>query len=494
MNKIWAASYLAVASLVGCTAEDSQTEPVKQTHQTIVAGAGYTTFDKDLEGCLNGGNPNGVNCNAYSGKDKVYMSGGPHHPTNGLSDGSYFFAVLTPGSQLAGFLDGAMGNLSDTTVGGTTGDLGSGDDAVLERTFTVSDHEVVSYLGHHAVGETPNGRYAIGLAPFDDTDNPGGVYILAICASGATSPSQCKYDAFRIKEGDPNDPPPVFPIVNGGKYYDANLNGQWDQATEPGIANWQIDYTDEVSGTVETGGDGLFTLELIPDHYVFEEKQATNTQWHPNGGYTPAWFQTGNTVDQTSTTGGAYAHLNSDKTYYIEVDDNQVVNGLFFGNICIGAGGGHTLGFWSNKNGQALIDGADLAALVALNLRNANGSSFDPGSKTAYRTWVLNATATNMAYMLSAQMSAAVLNVREGFVSDQATIYAPGTTSADALGFARLSDVIAEANASLGTYGLVLSDSAERAHQEALKNALDNANNNTNFVQASPATCPTATF
>ncbi|HTL35867.1 MAG TPA: hypothetical protein VL326_22210 [Kofleriaceae bacterium] len=493
MRAYWKAGFLAAASLVACTGDDPQpSTPTQQTHQTIVAGAGYTTFDAALGGCLNGGNPNGINCNAYSAKDKVYMSGGPNTNNHGLTDGWYFFAVLTPGSQLDGFLDGNLGNLSDVTAGGTTGDSGSGDD-VSNRTFRVASNELVEYTGTHAVGTTPNGRTAIGLAPFDDTDNPGGVYILAICASGATDPSQCKYDAFRIRHDDPTQPPPQFPLVDGGKYYDANLNGQYD-AGETWIPGWQIDFHDEVSGTVTTGEDGKFTLELIPDHYTFAEEHATNTTTMQNGSVVPAWFQTGNTVDQTSSEGGAYVVLNSDKTYYLEVDDNQKVHGLYFGNICIGKGGGLTIGFWSNKNGQALIDAADLAALVALNLRSANGSNFDPASKSAYRTWLLNATATNMAYMLSAQLSASVLNVRNGFVSTMATIYAPGTNSADALGFARLADVQAEANTELGLHGYVVAAGPIRTYQEALKNALDNSNNDKNFVQATPATCPTATF
>ncbi|HEY5926949.1 MAG TPA: hypothetical protein VIV11_34920, partial [Kofleriaceae bacterium] len=117
-----------MASLVGCASEDPEHLTTQQTHQPIVAGAGYTTFDEALGGCLNGANPNGINCNAYDRKEHVFMSGGPNHPQNGLSDGTYFFAVLTPGSQNAGFLDGANGNLSDTVVGGTAGDNGSGDD------------------------------------------------------------------------------------------------------------------------------------------------------------------------------------------------------------------------------------------------------------------------------------------------------------------------------------------------------------------------------
>jgi hypothetical protein len=86
-----------------------------------------------------------------------------------------------------------------------------------------------------------------------------------------------------------------------------------------------------------------------------------------------------------------------------------------------------------------------------------------------------------------------VLNVRN-LISADLMIYAPGTTSANALGFARLGDVIAEADAALAANGVVLSDSPVRAYQAALKNALDNSNNDKNYVQAGPATCPTATF
>ncbi|HEY5927980.1 MAG TPA: hypothetical protein VIV11_40115, partial [Kofleriaceae bacterium] len=344
-------------------------------------------------------------------------------------------------------------------------------------------NEILIYTGTHPVGTTPNGRAAISLFPFDDTDNNGGVYILAICATGATDPSQCKYDAFRIKNGDPDDPTPQFPLAHGGKYYDANVNGQWDGG-EVGIASWQIDYHDMISGTIETGPNGLFTLELIPDTYLFVEKQSISG----------TWMQTGNTVDQTSTTGGATATLNGDMTYTITVDDDQTVAGLFFGNVCLGAGGGKTIGFWSNKNGQALIDSGDLYALRGLHLRNVNGSDFDPVSAKGYRTWVLSATAVNMAYMLSAQLSATVLNVRNNLVEDDAIVYAPGTNSGNALGFTTIAELIAEANTALAGSGVVLSDSPVRAYQEALKNALDAANNNWNFVQAGQATCATPAF
>ena len=155
---------------------------------------------------------------------------------------------------------------------------------------------------------------------------------------------------------------------------------------------------------------------------------------------------------------------------------------------------GHTLGFWSNKNGQALIDSGDLQALRDLNLYTWPSTVFDPTTKAQVRTWLLNGTATNMAIMLSVQMAATVLNIRNGFVNSGAIVYAPGTNSADGNGFASLSALITEANTSLATNASVLSDNPERAHQEALKNAFDAANNNLNFLQAGPSTCTAPAF
>jgi hypothetical protein len=56
-----------------------------------------------------------------------------------------------------------------------------------------------------------------------------------------------------------------------------------------------------------------------------------------------------------------------------------------------------------------------------------------------------------MAYMLSAQLAAMELNVFNGFVNGNALIYAPGTTSANALGYASVNAVMAEANTDLAT-------------------------------------------
>ena len=480
---------LSLIALGGCGGMASQ--PAAGNHQTpIVSGAGFTTFDATQGGCKD--SPNGIDCNNYVSKADVYMSGGPN--AAGLSDGWYFFAVLDPGKQNGGFIEGATGNLSDQVIGGTVGDNGTGDQRTNRR-FHVSGHEIDNYPGTHHVGTAPNGRTIIQLIPYDDTDNPGGVYILAICTWNATSPSQCKYDAFRVKTSTPVTPDGGTPpcdtpsSVSGMKYYDSNLDGAWE-ANEAGIPGWQIVYE---GGTITTDSEGDFalTFDLDPHDFTFAEVLPTNTVTLMNGTVIPLWYQSGNVLDQTIVSGNATESL-SNYVYSVHLECNSSVDGLYFGNFCIGAGHAYTLGFWSNKNGQAILNkntAAWVTLLDGLNLRNADGSNFDPTTYSQLRTWLLNGTATNMAYMLSVQLATMELNVAFGGTDGNALVYAPGTTSANSLGFATIYSLMSEANSELGLHGVTLSGSAFRDYQEALKNALDNANNNLTFVQASAATC-----
>jgi hypothetical protein len=477
-----------------------------QNPQFTVAGAGFTTINEAVDNpdpvnnpvdlCANG--PGIVNCNLYNDKAFVWINGGPNQTgPSALSDGVYFFTVLEPSGQHDPN-DGGDHVLSDTDPAGGSGTTGGGD-SYLERRFSTSGGDISSYLGStHDTHLSLTQGLLIRLLPYDDTSNPGGVYIMAICridtqasydatlqtydpVNDPVDPAECKYDAFKAPTGD------IviieFPDVSGLKYYDANTNGQFD-AGEVGIAGWLIDFTNAVSGTVTTDATGAFTLALVPDIYTFQEQVAN-----------APWIQTGNTVDQSLPV--AAASLAS-FIYTVTVGTDNIT-GLNFGNVCVGAGGGHTLGFWSNKNGKATLnDGGtlapELALLAGLNLRRADGSAFDPTTYNGFRTWLLDATATNMAYMLSAQLAAMALNVEAGFVNAGALIYAPGTTSANGAGFATVGAVMTEANTELGIHGLVLSGSPFRAYQEALKNALDQANNNLNFVQPGPSSCPTPVF
>ena len=157
---------------------------------------------------------------------------------------------------------------------------------------------------------------------------------------------------------------------------------------------------------------------------------------------------------------------------------------------CIGCdGGGHSKGWWGNKKGKAKFGTMTTAAidlLGDLNLHNADGSDFDPVDYADLNAWLQAANATNMAYMLSAQLAAMELNVLAEFVDDSALVYAPGTISANAAGFASISALMSESNTELGTHGTAMAGDDWRDYQEALKNALDAANNNINFVCPEP--------
>jgi hypothetical protein len=123
----------------------------------------------------------------------------------------------------------------------------------------------------------------------------------------------------------------------------------------------------------------------------------------------------------------------------------------------------------------------ELALLSGVNLRNSNGSNFDPTTYVQFRDWLLAATATNMSYMLSAQLAAMELNVDAGFVAGSALVW-------NGSAFVTINDLMADGNTALGADGNAVAGDPNRSIQETLKNTLDAANNNKNFVQATA--CP----
>lgn len=410
---------------------------------TPVTGAIFTT---NASGTI-------VNGNIYDNKTDVFLNGGPDPKKGlctaaGLDNGDYYFQVTDPSGSV----------LLST-------------DAISERRFTVLNGVITTYLGStHTTGTGKCGSLSVGLFPFDDTPNPGGEYKVWVTpvadyAEGSGTfgflNNASKTDNFKVQPT--NEPAKV--AITGYKFYDLNTDGQWT-AGEVTIAGWKITktppadadvtFTDTVSATI---GQYSFLVDANSGSYVIAEV-LPGTSW----------------IATTPTSGTVFVGSSN-------------VTGPNFGNVCIGAGGGLTLGYWSNKNGQAAMTKLPwITVLSGLNLRKADGTDFDPAGYTAFRTWILSATATNMAYMLSAQLAAMELNVLNGSVNGNALVYAPGTSSANAAGFATVSAIMAEANDSLGANGVVLDGNSERVHQEALKNALDNANNNRTFVQSSP--CP----
>ena len=405
-----------------------------------------------------------VNGNVYDSKGDVYLNGGP--PPNapcsaaGLPDGEYYFQVTDP-----------------------SGTVLLSSDSIAARKVRVSGGVFTAYLGTtHAVGSGRcPGAISVALFPYDDTPNPGGEYKVWLTrvedydpTKGVFGflPAKSKTDNFKVRMAGGEEPANV--AIYGYKWYDTNTNGVWDPG-EPAIPGWRIEKVPpDPSDVTYTSASGQYSF-LVPANsgpYTISEVPPP-----------PGWWPAGQWINTTPISG----------TVTVATVD---VHGPDFGNVCLGAGGGRTLGFWSNRNGQSVLNGLDMTAILgelrALNLVKADGSPFDPYSYTEFRNWILSANATNMAYMLSAQMAAMYLNVRAGFVSASALVYAPGTNSANAAGFATVGDLLSEANAELAAHPTAYDGAPWRSYQEALKNAFDWANNNRTFVQPSPEACPFA--
>ncbi len=313
----WPRKPLAPLALLACTVVwtacgegvRSPVEPATDVAPAFavggVSGAAFTTFNAAADGagkdvCKN----TAINCNIYGAKEYVWLNGGP--AANGLGpDGAYFFAVLEPGGQ-PDPNDGGAKNLSDDY------------DTYGDRTFTVLDGEVGAYSGPHDLDSGTQGGPKVDgsppfirLFPYADTSNPGGVYILAICslADGyPVRPSDCKYDAFKVREGKID----YSFYLKGRKAWDLQFDGYDDD--DPGLPSWKI----IVSGTAPDGsaiyielytGEGghwewyspvyTFTGSAKPQDVsltVCEELQAGWQQTYPGGDgchtlvFTPSGF------------------------------------------------------------------------------------------------------------------------------------------------------------------------------------------------------------
>jgi len=392
---------------------------------------------------------NGTDLNIYASKLDVFVDGGPAHPgAAGLPAGTYFMRVTEP---------------NGAPLGNPPRDGSNNPRAMV----TVANGRFVQCynLWANVVKQSD------GSAGYDDTTNPGGEYKVWISTTADFNNSSTKTDNFKVR---------VSVVVSPGhlhvlKFYDANANGRYDSG-ETLITGWEVAIADqEINWFNHSWIDYIrFTpVDLVGDAGTYHtgEVTANETNWR---------FTAATAAD------GSMVTTNHVDTPLADGDDKTIR----FGNLCLGAGGGLTLGYWSNKNGQASFNNIPngLAMLTALNLRDAAGANFDPANYKQIHDWLLNGNAVNMAYMLSVQMTAMTLNVASGGVNGARLLYAPGTTSANQFGYASVSAILSEANASLGANGSTPDGSPERGHQEALKNALDAGNNNLNFVQTSP--CP----
>ena len=409
-----------------------------------------------------------VNSNLYDNKADVYLNGGPNNypGCNGgdLDDGDYYFQVTNP-----------------------SGSVLLSQDGIEARKFRVAGGAISENLGSHVSVSPINtcGSLAIQLIPYEDTPNNGGEYKLWItrtsdfaaacypvadCGLGGFKGGSIKTDNFKVREDDDEEQNDPFGSVRAFKFYDANANGEYDYTDDGNAANdeplldgWMMtlqSLEQAVDSTRFTASGSAIWDNLVPGiDYTVEEGIPVEANWVHS-----ATIYIGHDGSPVNPAGP------------LTVEPEQTTS-VLFGNYCTIPSNGRTLGFWSNKNGQALIGDGDIGVLVGLNLRNADGSHFDPATKGAFRTWLLNGTAVNMAYMLSVQMSAMRMNVYNGFV-DGGGYYVPAGMTVDAL--------ISAANAALGADGYTPAGHPNRAMQEQLKNWLDELNNGAGLLSSTP--------
>jgi prealbumin domain-containing protein len=258
-------------------------------------------------------------------------------------------------------------------------------------------------------------------------------------------------------------PTPCTGSITACKYYDFNANALKDSGEA--LLGWTFCLTSADGSTFtpvqQSSSDGSCTTftNLPLGTYTVTEGSAGGT-----------W--TGSTSSQTVTV--------SQCAHPAEVD---------FGNYCTIPSGGLTLGFWSNKNGNKVLTGnvngngttllpGVVTLLNSLCLRNADGSTHTfTSSYGGFRTWLLGATATNMAYMLSAQLAALELDVAyEGVLG----------TSFDICSGVTISQLMTNAKNNLCSYGYTPSGNVNRPGQEAMKNCIDAINNGGPVVPAAP--------
>jgi hypothetical protein len=304
------------------------------------------------------------------------------------------------------------------------------------------------------------------------------------------------------------------------KFYDANANGLED-GTDSGIGNWKFVISGGLSQTVHTASSGSIGTVCIN----VPAGQYTVTEVAPSGGWQ-------NTTPLSSTV-----------TFDPQNPCSQVCT---FGNYCFKPPfNGLTLGFWSNKNGAKILS-QNPGWVSLLNnlggpggcLRNANGTVHTFSTFADLNTWLLGGTATNMAYMLSVQLAANVLDEAYNQLSGSTNVVVAGGSKTGANvcivgflstvqpiscgspallsltsvagsgacgcsynnGLVTIDDLQARAVCLLQAYPNTIPASTQRTYQECVKDILDMINNNgnngyacggvTQFINSSQTICP----
>ena len=189
---------------------------------------------------------------------------------------------------------------------------------------------------------------------------------------------------------------------------------------------------------------------------------------------------------------GMYRVREVQKTKWVQTSVNPaVITGssgtnlanVNFGNIQVMGSSARPLSFWTGQ-GLGVLTFADINALNALYLSNANGTDFGLSTsslvtaRNQLRTWLLGASSTaNVTYRLSAQLATLTLSVRHGVVGLNEIVYAPGLGNiAPTNNFITIGSLLTTANNQLFNHNATL----------ALANVLAATNNNRNFARCDP--------
>ena len=471
-------------------------------------GAIYTTW------------PDGTttNGNVYDSKDHVYLNGGPQNANaNGLPDGIYFFQVTDPSGKTLLSTDSAV-NRRVMVFGGAVFGVGvyystsTGNTSYLGSTLPLSDHPEGAF-------NASNNSIGVKLMPYNDTPNAGGEYkAWLIPVDKATIGSDgiqlnfanndAKTDNFKVRTDGGGGTEESFLTIF--KFYDCNANGLLDpeDVPIPGF-KFQLTYTDKNGGfhngeIVYTDANGIVSLSVKPNTpYTAREFLPTTVG--------ATWYES---TPNANTGGDTFADGTGLYGFQGTTPGAGGQRDIEFGNYAMApASGGLTLGFWSNKNGETKMTGSSIGqvlngtangALNGKNLVNASGALVAPfANYSVFRTWILSANATNMAYMLSAQLAAMELNVAFGNENGNTVVFVPASdsTGAGALigqtlfngdGFGHkaninqavggwtitINDLMSAAVTSLGANKVTVASGSVRTYQDALKTLIDQLNNN----------------
>jgi hypothetical protein len=310
---------------------------------------------------------------------------------------------------------------------------------------------------------------------------------------------------------------------------DANNNGAADQggAAEQQVVNPAAPNLVTAAGGTMTVGTGTYMTDSATLSGGYRETGTiTFTLYAPNGAsvYSSSVAVSGNGTYQVkgylapnSAPPGTYqwvATYSGDANNLLARDQGGAAEQESL--IGYSTGTPKTIGFWGNNNGKAVLQAHDPAwrtLINSLHLRNANGTLFTVSTTasfasafSAFDSWLQGANATNMAYMLSAQLAAMELNVAFEGVSASTLLYvgpgsaintwsndgqtshlmsnlntgagAYGLTGTNSAGFISLSTLMNDAVTMLSNYGTTTSSNGARLFEESLKIVLDAANNN----------------